>query len=196
MNPLRQVLADHLGQVLTPELACACELAAGSAGDPIDPASLGSIEHDGYLIAAEKMADILEELHPMHEMHWAETETYRHGFALNPDYVRYLAMERSGHLIQFTARKDGELVGNLRLFRSISLHTQTVLASEDTIFIRPDHRGSFLVMAMLRFAERAMFSLGAQEIRYSTKLANRADALLRRMGYEPFAIQMVKFFKG
>lgn len=192
---IRQVLSAHIGKVLTPELACEIELAASAPqGNAIDPASFGETEHDGYVIRAERMADILPELHQLHVLHWSETEGFRHGLALNPDYLRYQAIERAGGLIQFTARKGGELVGNLRLFLSDSLHTQTSLVTEDTIFLKPEHRGGFLSMAMLRFAEQVVVSLGAQEIRSNSKLVNRADVLMRRMKYQPFAIQFAKFF--
>jgi len=192
---IRRVLSEHIGKVLTPELACEIELAAAAPQDEsINPDSFGEVEHDGYTIRAERMADILPELHPLHVQHWQETEGYRHGFALNPDYQRYAAIERAGGLIQFTARKGGELAGNLRLFLSESLHTQTSLVTEDTIFLKPEHRGGFLPMAMLRFAEQAAVSLGAQEIRSNSKLVNRADVLMRRMKYQPFAIQFAKFF--
>lgn len=194
-SQIRHVLSAHIGKVLTPELACEIEIAATAPdGQAIDPQAFGETEHEGYVIRAERMADILPELHLLHVLHWNETEAYRHGFALNPDYLRYQAIERAGGLIQFTARNGGELVGNLRLFLSQSLHTQTSLVTEDTIFLKPEHRGGFLSMAMLRFAEQAVVSLGAQEIRSNSKLVNRADVLMRRMKYRPFAIQFAKFF--
>lgn len=194
-SQIRHVLSAHIGKVLTPELACEIEIAATAPdGQAIDPQAFGEVEHDGYVIRAERMVEILPELHPLHELHWQETEAYRHGFDLNPDYLRYQSIERAGGLIQFTARKGGELVGNLRLFLSQSLHTQTSLVTEDTIFLKPEHRGGFLSMAMLRFAEQAVVSLGAQEIRSNSKLVNRADVLMRRMKYRPFAIQFAKFF--
>ena len=193
-NPLRQVLSENIGKVLTPELACAVELAAVTPAEPIRPESFGFVSYQGYEIRAERFADILPELHQLHVLHWNETEGYRHGLALNPDYLRYQAIERAGGLIQFTARKGGELVGNLRLFLSESLHTQTSLVTEDTIFLKPEHRGGLLAMAMLRFAEQVVVSLGAQEIRSNSKLVNRADVLMRRMKYQPFAIQFAKFF--
>lgn len=196
ISPLRQALGAHLGQVLTPELACAIEVESATHHQAFDPAQFGHTERDGYSIQAERMAGIVHELHALHEAHWLETEKYRHGLELNPDYARYLAIEASGGLIQFTARKDGQLVGNMRMFLANSLHTQTPVATEDTIFISPAHRGGFLVMAMLRFAETALLSIGVREIRSNSKLVNRADVLLRRMGYEPFAIQMVKFYEG
>lgn len=195
ISPLRQALGAHLGQVLTPELACAIEVVASAKPQLFDPAQFGCTEHDGYTIQAERMADIIPELHALHQAHWLETEKYRHGLELNMDYVRYCAIEAAGGLFQFTVRKDGELVGNMRMFVANSLHTQTPVATEDTLFISPAHRGGFLVMALLRFAEGALLSIGVRESRSNSKLVNRADVLLRRMGYEPVAIQMVKFYE-
>jgi hypothetical protein len=193
---IRKVLSANIGKALTPELACEIELAAVDGGQAINPASFGEVERQGYEIRAERFADIVQELHPLHQAHWLETEKYRHGLKLNPDYQRYAAIEAAGGMVQFTVRKAGALVGNMRMFVSNSLHTQTPVATEDTIFLLPEHRGGFLVMALLRFAEQALTSIGITEIRSNSKLVNRADVLLRRMGYEPFGIQMVKFYEG
>lgn len=196
VSAIRQALVEHLGKVLTPDVACLLEEVALSTPDEgRDPATFGALDWNGYVIAVERVSDIVDELHPLHEAHWLETEKYRHGLTLNPDYTRYCAIERAGGLIQFTVRSRGSLVGNMRMFVANSLHTQTLVATEDTIFLLPEHRGGFLVMALLQFAERALTSMGIREIRSNSKLVNRADVLLRRMGYEPFGIQMVKFYK-
>ena len=147
---IRQVLSANLGKSLTPELACEIELAAlKQPGESIDPASLGATHHRGYEIRAERLAEILTELHPLHVAHWGETEVWRHHVPLNPDYMAMVAMEQSGRLIQFTVRHGGALVGNLRIFIQTSLHTQTLFASEDSLFIKKEHRGGFLAMALI-----------------------------------------------
>lgn len=195
--PLRQALAQHLGQVLTPEVAVAIELAAASLEDrAFDPASFGAIEHGEYRIGVERFADVIGELHALHVEHWKETERHRHGLELNPDYIAMAARERASRCIQFTVRHQGVLVGNLRMWIGVSLHTQTRYASEDTLFLLPAHRGSFLVMALIRFAEGALRSIGIHEIRVSSKLVNNADVLMRRMKYQPVALEFVKFFEA
>ena len=53
-SPLRQALGAHLGQVLTPEIAAAIEVAALAPQDrSIDPSAFGATKHDGYSIQAE-----------------------------------------------------------------------------------------------------------------------------------------------
>ncbi len=195
MSPLRNALAAHLGQVLTPEVAAAIELATLAPQDNgYDPAIFGRVSHGGYTIAVERFSDITLEMHALHELHWQETEKHRHGLAMNPNYLEFVARERRGQLIQFTLRSPiGLLVGNLRMYLAESLHTQTRYASEDTLFIHPDHRGSFAVMALMRFAESSLHAIGIQEIRVNSKLVNKADVLMRRMGYTPVATEFVKF---
>lgn len=135
-------------------------------------------------------------MHELHELHWSETEAWRHRLSLNPDYIAMAAMERAGRCIQFTVRHKGLLVGNLRVFIHTSLHTQTRFASEDCLFIREEHRGGFLAMGLIRFAERSLISIGVDEIRVNSKVVNNADVLMRRMRYQPVALQFVKVLDG
>ena len=195
-SPLRQTLGAHLGQVLTPEIAALVEKAAFFVPDEsLDPSRFGLIAHGVYVIQVERFSDIQDELHVLHELHWLETEGHRHGLSMNPDYAKFIQRERMGTLIQFTLRKGGELVGNMRLYINTSIHTQTRYASEDTIFIKPEHRGGMRAIALMRFAEECLLSLGIREIRGNSKMVNNADVLMRRLGYTPVAIEFVKFFK-
>lgn len=196
MTPLRHALASHLGMTLTPEIAAAIELVVTAPEDAShDPAKFGHQEHNGYCIQAERFSQIVDEMHQLHLEHWQETEKHRHGLTMKPDYLGFIARERAGNLIQFTMRTDGgELVGNLRMFLATSMHTQTRYACEDTLFIKPEHRGGFAVMALMRFAEAALKSIGITEIRVNSKLVNNADVLMRRMKYQPVALEFVKFF--
>lgn len=196
VSPIRQALVEHLGQVLTPDVAMKLEMAAVAPVDEsIDPTAFGELQHGEYTIRAESFAAILDELHPLHRVHWLETEHHRHGLPLNPDYAAMAQMERNGRCIQFTVRTGGKLVGNLRVYLGMSLHTQTRYASEDTLFLLPEHRGGFLVMSLIKFAEDALRALGIDEFRVSSKLVNHADVLMRRRRYTPASLQFVKFFK-
>lgn len=195
LQKFRRAVAAHLGRELTPEVAAAIEVACRASAAPIDLAAFGQHEHAGYVIRAERMADVLDELHPLHAAHWLETEKHRHGLPLAPDYLYMMDREVAGTMVQFTARHGRELVGNLRLYLGVSKHSGTKFAEEDTLFIAPAHRGGMLAVALLRFAERAVLSLGVREIRADSKLVNKADVLMRRMGYEAVATKFVKVFK-
>jgi hypothetical protein len=191
----RQALVPHLGQTLTPELCAALEHAAFSQPDEsIDPGQFAAVQHGGYTIHVERFREVLPELTPLHEAHWAETESYRKVLALNPNYQALFDRERAGRLIQFTARYEGRVVAHLRMFIGTSLHTQTEFADEDALFCLKEHRGGFLVIKLMRYAEACLRQLGVREFRSNSKLANRADVLMRRLGYEPVALQFCKIF--
>lgn len=194
---LRDALAAHFNRVITPEVATEILRAACVQPDRShDPAKFGRQEYRGIVFQAERLADILEELKPLHQEHWLETEKHRHGIALNPDYDFLLAKERAGELLQFTARIDGALVGNLRWYIGLSCHTQTSFAEEDTLYLTPSARGAFTAVNFIRFSESALRSIGVHEIRADTKLVNNAGALLRRLHYKPVAMRFIKFLEG
>lgn len=195
-SPLRKTIGSYLGQVLTPEIAAEIESSVAQVPDEsLDPEQFGALSYSGYVIRVERFMDIQDELHVLHKLHWLETEKHRHGLEMNPDYAAFCRRERAGGLIQFTLRDGDELVGNMRMYLATSIHTQTRYASEDTIFIKQEHRGGFAAVALMRFAEQCLLSIGIREIRGNSKLVNNADVLMRRLGYTPVATEFVKFFK-
>lgn len=197
-NPtqLHRALAAHLGSELTPEIAAAvCAQASQTPDKSIDPDQFAPQIYSGYVIRVERFKDVLPELEPLHAEHWQETEKHRHGIAMNPDYEGMAERERAGRMLQFTVRKGGELVGNLRVYLKTSMHSQTMFAEEDTLYLRLAHRGGFLAVALLRYAEDALRAIGVREIRANSKLVNKADVLMRRLGYRAVAMQFVKVFK-
>lgn len=186
-----------MGGPLTPELCDQIERAAWDLPDlAIDPEQFAPIEHDGKVIRAESFRFAVKDLHALHEAHWLETEKHRHGLALDPQYGELFASERAGRMLQFTARTPGgELVGHVRMYLGTSRHTGTIFAEEDTLYIRPEHRGGMLVIALMRYAEAALRLIGAREIRADSKLLNKADVLMKRLGYTSVALKFHKFFE-
>lgn len=186
-----------MGAALTPEICQQIELAARSKPFcPIDTAQFAPQSYQGYTLQAERFVAVKDELHPLHEAHWLETEKHRHGLALRPDYQALIDDDRAGTLAQFTARTaDGQLAGHVRMYLGLSRHTSTPFGEEDTLYLRPEFRGGFLAVALMRYAERAMQRLGAREIRADSKLMNGADVLMRRLGYQPVALLFHKHLK-
>lgn len=189
-----RLLALYAGQTLTKELAL--EIVRAMFPDrSYDPAQFGQQAYKGYRFQCERFADALPELHPLHERHYLETEKYRAGIPLNPDFNELLERARNGGLIQFTARTDaGELVGNMRVVIGTSTHTQTLYCEEDTFYVVPEHRGGFMAVRLWQFVEKAVRSLSVREIRFNSKLANRADKMATYLKYQPVALQFVKIF--
>lgn len=197
VNPgLLELLREHIGQTLTPELAQDIALLSLPRPTPIDLAQFAVHEYDGLTFAPERMADIVEEMRPLHAEHWLETEKYRHGFELDFDYEEACYAESMGRYLLITARdQSGRLVGNCgcRLFNST--HTKTRVAREDTFFLIPEARRGRRAVELFRYAERCLLALGAQEVRVTVKLGNGVAKLWERLGYVRAAIELVRIFK-
>jgi hypothetical protein len=200
VHRFRMAMAKHLGRPLSPEAAAQIEAEVFFQPDcAVDPARFEPQPFGGYTIQVESFRSILGELVLLHQAHWLETERYRHGLKLNPDYEQMMARERRGQLVQFTLRHvaSGQLVGHLRMFLGDSIHTQTPVSDEDTLYLAPAHRGSFLSIALLGYAEKVLHQLqGPHEIRADSKTVNRADVLMKRRGFTPYAIKFFKFTGG
>lgn len=194
---IRQALAQHIGQELTPARCAAIETAIMTPVDrAIDTSQFEPGQCGRLTFRAERFRQILPELHELHQQHWLETEKHRHGLAMNPDYDGMAAQELAGQMLQFTARHEAKLVGNLRMYVRTSMHTQTLYALEDTLYLAPDYRGGRNALRFMEYVERALRRIGVREIRADTKNTAPAGALLmKHMGYEPVATQYVKFLE-
>lgn len=196
VEQLRAVLASHVGQKLTPELCQLIDATARAEPDlGIDLRQFPAVALGDASLQVERFEDLIEELEPLHQAHWLETEKHRHGLDLAPNYALLLSRERQGGLLQFTARRSGELVGHVRMYLGRSTHTCTLYAEEDTLYIKPEHRGGFLAIRLLRYAEACLKQVGVREIRADSKLLNHADVLMKRLGYTPVALKFHKFIE-
>ena len=194
-SALRNALEVHRGRELTAERIDEIIRAVTPRPSPIDLSGIRPKFYGEYTFHVERYGHALEELMPLHRLHWAETEKYRHGLPLNPDYERFLALERAGRLMLFTIRKNGELVGHTTMKLFESMHTQTIVAEEDSLFLREDCRGGWKILRFIDYAATYLGRQGAREVRVSAKLSNRANKLLERVGFLPTAMMMVKMIE-
>ena len=191
-KPLCVVLAKHVGKTITSELAVEIlrELFPDLAHTP---EKFGVASYKGYTFQAERLADVLPELHPLHQAHYAETELYRASIPMMPNYDAMTEREQAGQLIQFTARNaSGELAAHMRVYVSPSQHTDTLIATEDAFFVPFQHRGGFMAVRLWQFVERSVIAIRVLEICFSSKLVNRADAMARYLKYKPIATRFAK----
>lgn len=193
-DTFREALGSKLGQVITPELAAWLEANAFDHFDlSHEPAKFGQQQYDGLTFQVERFRDIQQEIAPLHEAHYAETEGHRKDIPLDLDYPGYVAAERAGCLIQFTARDAaGKLVGNCRMKLYISMHTQTLHAREDTIFMLPEQRKGFNSVRLWQFMENSLAAIGVRGIYTDSKVLFDEDGNVKRdvgrfnkyLGYE------------
>lgn len=187
------ILAKNIGRQLTIDLAKEIAVAICDDADAtIDISKFDRVDYKDYQFQCELLRDILPEMHKLHVQHYAEVEVEKAGLQFNPDYNRLLDIEKLGGLLQFTVRNQGELVGNMRIYVSKSTHTQTMICSEDTFYVTPEHRGGFMAVRFWQYVEQCCIQHGAREIHFDSKLMNNADAMARYLKYQPVAIKFMK----
>lgn len=192
---LVEYLRDNLGRPLDHAMAVQILILADGV-NPIDLSRFAPHTYGDLVFHVERIADVLDEIRPLHIAHWQETEGYRHNVGLNPDYDGMMCSERQGRYILFTARRDGNLVGNCGVYFYRSRHTGKPFAQEDTLYLTPETRRGRNAAQFVSYAERILASLGATECRITTKLANRASHLMRYLGYKHIGDLLVKQLGG
>ena len=185
-NQLFAILKSNMGLPLTPELAAGICLAADRIPTLIPLDAIGKIQSkdcQDFTFSVESIEAIVDEIKPLHRAHWDETEIYRHGLPFNPDYGTFIRYERAGRYILFTVRSAGKLSGNCAMYLDKSAHTQTLIATEDTLYLLPEARKGRVAKRLVGYVENALQVLGVSEINISVKTVNKAERFLRLLGY-------------
>lgn len=183
---LISLLRANIGQSLSPELAANICVAAGRIEMLVRAEDIARIElkiHGHLTFSIERIEDIDDEIKPLHRAHWNETEKHRHGLPFNPDYATLIRYERAGRYVLFTLRSEGKLLGNCAMYLDKSAHTQTLIATEDTLYLLPCARKGRVASRFVAYVENAMWQLGAKEINITVKTVNKADRFFRLLGY-------------
>jgi N-acetylglutamate synthase-like GNAT family acetyltransferase len=180
------LLKDNIGLPLTWDLAADIYLAAGRIETLVGSGDIERIQprvYEDTILARERMEDIVEEMKLLHQAHWNETEMHRHGLTLNPDYDTFIRYERAGRYVLFTLRNDGRLQGNCALYLDKNTHTQTLIATEDTLYLLPEARKGRAAKRFIEYCENSLKSLGVKEINVSVKTVNKAGRFFGMLGY-------------
>jgi hypothetical protein len=90
----------------------------------------------------EQLRDVLEELKPLFEPHYAELALNQDKVPLAPQYEEYLAREAAGQVLCVTLRERGRVVGYFVGFIAPALHYRTCLTlTMDIFWLMPELRG-------------------------------------------------------
>lgn len=186
-NHLINILKANIGRPLTPEVAADIYMLFGQLPTVVHASLINKIqpmECDGFTFAVERMESIVDEMRHQHLAHWQETEAHRHGLPFNPDYQTFIRYEKAGRFILFTLRCEGRLLGNCAMYLSPSAHTQTLIATEDTLYFLPEARKGRMAGKFIAYCENALKYLGVREINVSVKTVNKAGRFFRMLGYK------------
>ena len=193
------LLKANMGLPLTWDLAADIYVAAGRLETLVNTSSIEQIKPmicDDVVFARERIESIVGEIKLLHQAHWNETEAHRHRLVLNPDYDVFIRYERAGRYVLFTLRSDGQLQGNCALYLDKSTHTQTLIVTEDTLYLLPEARKRGIARQFIEYCENALKSLGVKEINVSVKTVNKAGRFFRMLGYRHVENGLSKILEG
>lgn len=136
------------------------------------------------VMARETMAQVLGEIEPLLQMHFAEIAHYQ-DIPLDPDMDLYRGVEKAGGLRIFTARDEGRLVGYGVFFVRRAAHYRSSLqAVQDILFVLPEKRGSTVGPRLITHCDNALRTEGVQVVYHHVKEAHDFGSLLKRLGYQ------------
>ena len=121
-------LKANIGQPLSSDVAADIMVLAGQIPtliafdviERIQPEQCGE-----FTFSRETLEDIIEEMKPLHESHWSETENHRHAIPFNPDYEAFFRYERAGRRRRIHAQEGRASTRQFRaLPRQVDAHTE------------------------------------------------------------------------
>lgn len=120
---------------------------------------------------------------------WAETGF---DFDFNPNLEAYQRLYDAGLLFALVAFDGDEVIGYCAMTVIQHLHNpDVVFASNDALYVRPDHRGITSVR-LIQAAEKEAKQRGASRFLWHTRAGTPMAAMLERRGYKPVDITVMK----
>ena len=133
----------------------------------------------------ESLVDCLEEMKPLFALHWKEVAAYQDKIALDPDYAKYLGMEKLDLVRTFVLRADGKMVGYWVFFLMAHPHYKADrFAVNDIVYVDPAYRRVDLTPACFAAVERELKAEGVSVITYHMKTYKPFESLLKGLGYD------------
>ena len=151
-----------------------------------------------YVISSEDFVLNCPELFPLYAQHYREMQENqrRNGIELPPLNARldaYYKAYRDGYLINYVVRKDGEAVGYANVYTTNDMHNGDLIAREDTIFVRKDHRNGVGVKLM-RHILADMKARGCRRGHVMAATDPRVVKLWKRLGFKEAGMAMIYVF--
>ena len=139
----------------------------------------------------EPVSQCWNEIMVLAHQHWAGTRGYRRHEPFNPSFERYHACNQSGFFQLFTARDGQKLVAYFGTYLSPSMHSQLLMATEDTMFIEQDYRGGRNALRFLKYVLAQFRAWNVYEVMFSCEIDNETGikGILLYLDFEPAVVQ-------
>lgn len=147
------------------------------------------------VFAVEPLEKCWNEWLEMATLQWEETEGYRHNQTMAPIFERYNQYNKVGWFLMFTARDEGRLVGSCGVYLVPSMHTQALIATEDTWYMRKEYRKGRNAINFYKFGEAEIVKRGAVEFSVSSKMIDGKPTTGRLLEYLDFSVIGIQYSK-
>lgn len=150
-----------------------------------------------YRISTEPFDKAFPDVEPLCRAHHAETQARMNGegMTIGPYNPRWNVYRSAPHLLCFVVRTDnGEAVGYAFIWITQDMHSSELIAQEDTIFVRRDHRRG-VGRRLTRHILAALKACGCVRAHVTIATDLRVAKMCERVGFKRSAVAMTYFFQ-
>jgi len=146
--------------------------------------------------ARETLDQCFEDALPLFRPHYEEVSWDKGHIPLEINFKAYLQIEQLGHLVCFTARENGVLVGYTMWLVDYPLeYASTQHAIANTVYMDPAHRNGSGIR-LLQFAESELRDMGVRVLSLDVKRINDWGRIAGSLGYEATDTKYQKYIGG
>lgn len=152
-----------------------------------------------YSFASENLILNTKELLPLYIEHYKEMQERlsKDGVEIadfNPRFDKYFEAYAEGYLLNLVVRTEsGEPVGYCNVYITNDMHNGELIAKEDTVFIRKDHRNG-VGKHLVKYGLEQLRQRGVKRLHVQAMTDLRVEKLWKRMGFKPVALSMTYTF--
>ncbi len=150
------------------------------------------------MVREESIVSAMNELSELTKDHYQEIAQDQEDIPLDPDWLRYVALERAERFCLVTVREDGKLVGYSAFFVHSHIHySSTKFGINDVIYLAPRLRKTGVGAELLFKSEEALRARGVKKVFWHVK-PNVVDfgPALRKLGYNDEEVVWAKVLRN
>lgn len=146
-----------------------------------------------FLTYQEESFESLRHVLPsLFKRHWEEVALDKTKIKLQPDWDRYIMLDRTGYLKMLTVRHEGTLVGYHIVVIMGHLHyADSLTAFPDIYYLLPEYRGGWAGVKLFTEMMNILRALGVQKMYTMSKVHRSANGrelntakMLKRLGFK------------
>lgn len=132
----------------------------------------------------ESYDDIVIDIIPLIEDHYAEVEWGVENLPLKPNLEAYELADKAGSIMMFALRDNGELVGYNLFWIYTHPHNSQNYAANDMLYVKPEYRHGGFAPVMLTSCEEVLKESGIKVITYNMKPYKTFETLMALNAFE------------